>query len=81
MKEALFLNPVFQDRIWGGTQLHDYFGYNIPSDKTGEDWAISAHPNGPSTVKNGEFAGKRLLNYGPNIRNFLEIRKTQFSPY
>ncbi len=61
MKEALFLNPVFQDRIWGGTQLHDYFGYAIPSDKTGEDWAISAHPNGPSTVKNGEFAGKTLI--------------------
>jgi mannose-6-phosphate isomerase len=61
MKEALFLNPVFQDRIWGGTQLHDYFGYDIPSDKTGEDWAISAHPNGPSTVKNGEFAGKTLI--------------------
>ncbi|EHL2822530.1 mannose-6-phosphate isomerase, partial [Listeria monocytogenes] len=24
MTEALFLNPVFQDRIWGGTKLHDY---------------------------------------------------------
>ncbi|EUJ33499.1 mannose-6-phosphate isomerase [Listeria floridensis FSL S10-1187] len=60
MKEALFLNPVFQDRIWGGTKLHDYFGYNIPSDKTGEDWAISAHPNGPSTVKNGAYQGKTL---------------------
>lgn len=60
MTEALFLNPVFQDRIWGGTKLHDYFGYDIPSDTTGEDWAISAHPNGPSVIKNGEYKGKTL---------------------
>lgn len=60
MKEALFLNPVFQDRIWGGTKLHDYFGYDIPSNTTGEDWAISAHPNGPSIIKNGEYKGKTL---------------------
>lgn len=36
MTEALFLNPVFQDRIWGGTKLHDYFGYDIPSNTTGK---------------------------------------------
>lgn len=60
MTEALFLNPVFQDRIWGGTKLHDYFGYDIPSNTTGEDWAISAHPNGPSVIKNGEYKGKTL---------------------
>lgn len=33
----------------------------IPSDLTGECWAISAHPNGPSIVKNGEFAGRTLI--------------------
>ncbi|MHC5253015.1 mannose-6-phosphate isomerase, class I [Listeria kieliensis] len=59
-KEALFLKPVFQERIWGGTKLHDYFGYQIPTDKTGEDWAISAHPNGPSTIKNGTYQGETL---------------------
>mgnify|MGYP001954652543 CR=1 FL=1 len=56
----LFLEPVFQERIWGGTALRDQFGYEIPSDHTGECWAISAHPNGPSVVKNGAFAGKTL---------------------
>lgn len=60
MTEPLFLQPVFQERIWGGTALRDQFGYDIPSDNTGECWAISAHPNGPSVVKNGKFAGKTL---------------------
>lgn len=61
MKEPLFLEPVFQERIWGGTALRDQFNYEIPSDLTGECWAISAHPNGPSIVKNGEFAGRTLI--------------------
>src|SRR5690554_1955461 len=61
MNEPLFLEPVFQERIWGGTALKDQFNYKIPSELTGECWAISAHPNGPSIVKNGEFAGRTLI--------------------
>lgn len=57
--KPLFLKPVFKERIWGGTALKE-FGYSLPSDKTGECWAISAHPNGPSEVENGPFAGKTL---------------------
>ena len=38
----LFLKPVFQERIWGGTALKR-FNYQIPSEYTGECWAISAH--------------------------------------
>ena len=60
MKTPIFFLPVFKERIWGGTQLADVFGYNIPSDKTGECWAISAHPNGQSIVKNGEYSGMTL---------------------
>lgn len=36
MMEPLFLQPVFQERIWGGTALKTQFGYEIPSDHTGE---------------------------------------------
>lgn len=61
LKQILFLEPVFQERIWGGTALKEQFGYEIPSNHTGECWAISAHPNGPSVVKNGEFKGKTLI--------------------
>jgi mannose-6-phosphate isomerase len=61
MNRPLFLEPIFQERIWGGTTLKDQFGYEIPSDHTGECWAISAHPNGPSIVKNGEYKGYTLI--------------------
>lgn len=60
MSEPLFLQSVMQEKIWGGTKLRDEFGYEIPSDKVGEYWAISAHPHGVSTIKNGRFAGTGL---------------------
>ncbi|HEQ9408667.1 TPA: mannose-6-phosphate isomerase, class I [Streptococcus pyogenes] len=60
MSEPLFLKSTMHDRIWGGTKLRDVFAYNIPSDTTGEYWAISAHPNGVSTVTNGRYQGQSL---------------------
>lgn len=54
------MKPVFQEKIWGGSRLHSVFGFDLPSDKIGEDWAISAHPHGVSVVENGEFQGKTL---------------------
>lgn len=60
MAEPLFLQPIFKERIWGGTKLQDEFNYNIPSSQTGECWAISAHKNGQSLVKNGKYEGYTL---------------------
>ena len=60
MSEPLFLQSVMQEKIWGGTKLRDEFGYDIPSEKIGEYWAISAHPNGVSKVANGRYQGTDL---------------------
>lgn len=60
MSEPLFLQSVMQEKIWGGTKLREVFGYELPSDKVGECWAISAHPHGVSIVKNGRFKGQGL---------------------
>lgn len=60
MQEPIFLKPVFQKKIWGGSRLKSVFGFDIPNDKIGEDWAISAHPHGVSVVENGEFKGQKL---------------------
>lgn len=60
MKDILFLEPVFKEMIWGGNRLHSDFGYEIPSDKTGECWAVSAHTNGDCTVASGEYKGAKL---------------------
>lgn len=58
--QPLFLKPVFKERVWGGNTLQTEFGFDIPSDHTGECWAISAHPNGPSLIENGVYAGMGL---------------------
>ncbi len=58
--EPLFLEPYFQEKIWGGDRLHTEYGYQIPSDHTGECWAISAHTHGPAIVENGPYKGLTL---------------------
>ncbi|MFV0557600.1 MAG: mannose-6-phosphate isomerase, class I [Enterococcus sp.] len=58
--EPLFMKPVFQEKIWGGNRLRSVFGFEIPSEKIGEDWAISAHPHGVSVIENGAFKGQKL---------------------
>ena len=60
MKPIIFLNPVFKQMLWGGNQLRSSFGYDIPGDDTGECWAVSAHPNGDCTVKEGTYEGMTL---------------------
>lgn len=57
--EPIYLSPVFQERIWGGQKL-SAFGYDLPYEKTGECWGISAHQNGMSIVRSGQFKGKSL---------------------
>lgn len=49
--EPIFLEPVFQEKIWGGDRLRTSFGYDIPSGHTGECWAISGHPGGDCRIK------------------------------
>lgn len=60
MKEILLLEPVFKSMLWGGNKLETDFGYSIPSDHTGECWAISAHKNGDCIIKSGKYAGRTL---------------------
>ena len=60
MPVPLFLEPVFQNKIWGGRKLAQEFNYQLPAGKIGECWAISAHPHGPSKVMSGPYAGVYL---------------------
>lgn len=60
MSDIIFLDSEFKEKIWGGNRLREYFGYDIPSDNTGEYWAVSGHTNGDSTIRNGQFKGKKL---------------------
>lgn len=58
--QPLFLQSVMHEKVWGGDKLKRDFGYAIPSSKTGEYWAISAHPKGPSTISQGDYKGFTL---------------------
>lgn len=52
--EPIFLKAVLQEKIWGGDKLQTEFGFEIPSQQTGEAWVISAHPNGVSVIESPE---------------------------
>lgn len=58
--ELLFMEPIFKETIWGGSRLKDDFGYEIPSETTGECWGISAHENGNCKIRKGSFSGLTL---------------------
>lgn len=79
MGHILWIKPVFKEMIWGGHKLKDVYGYDIPSNQTGECWAISAHRNGDCQISKGEFAGKTLSQvYESHRELFGDIQNEQF---
>lgn len=58
--EMVKLSPFVADNIWGGTRLITEYGIKTDKDPAAEAWVLSCHPAGPSTILNGEFAGKTL---------------------
>jgi len=47
--------PVYKDFIWGERNL-EKIGKLLPEGTVAESWEISSHPDGISTVLNGEFS-------------------------
>ncbi|QKS72296.1 mannose-6-phosphate isomerase, class I [Paenalkalicoccus suaedae] len=60
MNDILLLDPIFKEKVWGGAALKEQFGYDIPSEKTGESWGISGHKHGSNVVSNGMHKGKTI---------------------
>lgn len=60
MTEILFLEGKFSEKIWGGSRLKTEYDLEIPSEKTGEYWAISAMDGASSIIKNGKYQGSSL---------------------
>lgn len=65
-QEPIFLEPVMQERIWGGKKLNQLFGYENSYEKAGEAWVISAHKHGPCKIINGPLQGKTLFDAWEN---------------
>lgn len=76
------LKPSCKDYIWGGHRLAEEFGKEYDGDVLAETWELSCHPDGPSVIENGEWAGKTLQEYieetgrevlGTNCRRFRDF--------
>lgn len=55
----LQFKPEMKERVWGGRAL-EQFGFELPAGPIGEAWTIGDHPNGTTTVMNGELSGLGL---------------------
>lgn len=58
--KMLFFEPVYKEVLWGGNKMRKMFGYDIPSDMTGESWVIGAHKKGDCIVSEGPYKGMTL---------------------
>ena len=78
----LKLKPAFKDNLWGGHRLVEEFNFDYDGDICAEAWVLSCHPDGPSVIAEGEYAGKTLREYidaegfevlGTNCRRFRDF--------
>ena len=78
----LKLKPACKDYLWGGHRLVDEYGVQYDGDVCAEAWVLSCHPDGPSTIVNGKYAGRTLQQFidaegkevlGTNCRRFREF--------
>jgi mannose-6-phosphate isomerase len=56
----LLFEPIFKERIWGGTKLKKVLNKSFESNQIGESWELSTVENDISVVANGAFKGLNL---------------------
>ena len=59
----LKLKPACKDYLWGGHRLAEEYGVEYDGPVLAEAWVLSCHPDGPSVIVNGAYAGKTLREY------------------
>ena len=52
--------PSIKSYLWGGDRLKKEWGFETDAEIAAEAWMLSCHPDGPSVITNGAFAGKTL---------------------
>ncbi len=60
---VLKLKPSCKDYLWGGNRLKEEYGKEYDGNVIAETWELSCHPDGPSYITNGKYAGKTLQQY------------------
>lgn len=56
----LLFEPIFKERIWGGTKLKEVLNKSFNGQQIGESWELSTVENDISVVANGDFKGLNL---------------------
>lgn len=78
----LKLKPSCKEYLWGGQRLKEGYGKEFDGESLAETWELSCHPDGPSFIRNGPYAGKTLAQYieeqgteilGKNCRRFRDF--------
>lgn len=59
----LKLRPGCKDYIWGGHRLVEEYGKQYDGEVLAETWELSCHPDGPSVIAEGAYAGRTLQQY------------------
>ncbi len=52
--------PAVKDYLWGGDRLKREWNIKADTEIAAEAWMLSCHPDGPSTIAEGDLAGKTL---------------------
>ncbi len=75
-EKVLRFEPVYQTRVWGGRELQNCFGRELPDENTpfGESWEIAAREEADCQVASGSLAGKTLS----ELWGDLELRRSIF---
>ncbi len=60
---AYQLLPACKDYLWGGQRLKTDFGIQSELNPLSEAWVLSCHPDGPSVLSSGPYAGMTLRDY------------------
>ena len=61
MLYPLKFKKVLIPKVWGGRNLQEKLGIELPDDRNfGESWEVSSHKNGMSEVENGYLSGRQL---------------------
>ena len=78
----LKLKAAYKDYLWGGHRLVEEFGEEYDGDILAEAWKLSCHPDGPSEIVNGAYAGRTFIDFihekgkevlGKNCAGFKEF--------
>ena len=60
MPDLLVVEPVFAERLWGGTTLRRMFGDAVPEGIIGECWAVSGMSGMSGAIRSGAPQGSTL---------------------